>query len=129
MNAVGDLDRQCFDWRIEYKNAITGATGSLPDEARFSLAVAEKLPWPVGRLYAETYLRQEDKDRILKLMDRLIEAYHGIIGEADFLSDTTKARAIEKLESIGREVLYPDDWTKYECGELNYPSKEEGGRL
>ena len=129
MNAVGDLDRQCFDWRIEYRNAITGATGSLPDEARFSLAVADKLPWPVGRLYAETYLRKEDKDRILKLMDRLIEAYHGIIGEADFLSDTTKARAIEKLESISREVLYPDDWSKYECSELNYAPREEGGRL
>ena len=129
MNAVGDLDRQCFNWRIEYRNAITGATGSLPDEARFSLAAAEKLPWPVGRLYAETYLRKEDKDRILKLMDRLIEAYHGIIGEADFLSDTTKARAIEKLESISREVLYPDDWSKYECSELNYAPREEGGRL
>ena len=52
---------------------------------------------------------------------------HGILEDADFLSDETRAKAVEKLDAIGKHILYPDDWSKYSCEELNFPSKEEGG--
>lgn len=126
---AGDLDRECYEWNIAYKNALSGASGMLPDEDIFSPLVAKKLKWPVGRLFAETYLRQEDKDRITEMIRKIIEEYHGIINDADFLSDTTKAKAIEKLDALGIGVFYPDSWEKYECPELNFSSKDEGGSL
>ena len=129
VSACGSLDRECYEWSVAYGNALSGANGILPDADAFAPVVAETLDWPVARLYSETYLKQADKDRITALVDQIIETYHGVINEAEFLSDTTKAKAIEKLESIDKFILFPDSWEKYECAELNFSSKDEGGTL
>ena len=129
LGSARTLDRECYEWSVARDNAVYGSSGMLPDEDAFAPDVAGKLVWPVARLYSETYLRQEDKDRISSLVDEIFEAYHGVINNADFLSDETKAKAIEKLEAMGKEVLYPDDWSKYACDELNFASKDEGGTL
>ena len=124
-----DLDRECYEWRNAYRNAVTGATGMLDDATAFSSKVSEALKWPTAEMYAATYLKQEDKDRIAAMIDEILEAYHGIIEEADFLSDETRAKAIEKLDSITPNVLYPDSWEKYSCEELNFAGPEDGGTL
>ena len=129
MDCAEILDRECYEWHYAYKNAISGASGMLPDEEAFSVSVAEKLEWPVARFYSETYLKESDKERIAKLVDKIFSAYHGVINEADFLSAATKANAIEKLEAIDSRVLYPDSWEKYECKELDITSPQEGGTL
>ena len=125
----GDLDRECYEWLNDCQNLIDGSSGMLPDETVFSQTVASLLAWPVARLYVEKYLNQEDKDRVSGLIDEILAEYHGIIGEADFLSDETKAAAIEKLDSIGKRVLWPDDWSKYSCDGLEIASPGEGGSL
>ena len=127
ISEAGKLDRECYEWNVECGNAIKGSAGMLDDETVFSGSVAETLVWPVARLYTETYLKQEDKDRISEMVDDILAAYHGILEDADFLSDETRAKAVEKLNAIGKHILYPDDWSKYSCEELNFPSKEEGG--
>ena len=129
VSSASSLDRECYEWSVARKNAITGASGILPDEDVFAPAVAGMLEWPVARLYSETYLRQEDKDRISALVDEILDAYHGVISNADFLSDATKGNALEKLDAMDKQVLYPDDWSKYACDGLDFASKEEGGTL
>ena len=131
-DAVGSadkLDRECYEWDNDATNAISGATGILDDETAFSSAVANMLDWPVAQLYTETYLKQEDKDRISEVVVEILKAYHGILEEADFLSDTTRAKAIEKLDAIDARVLYPDSWEKYDCEGLEIASPEDGGTL
>ena len=123
------LDRECYEWSVECDNAIQGSTGILDDETAFSDAVAGMLSWPVAQLYTDTYLHQEDKDRISAMVDEILEAYHGILEDAEFLSDETRARAVEKLEAIDKRILYPDSWEKYSCEALNFASREEGGTL
>jgi putative endopeptidase len=61
MDCAEILDRECYEWHYAYKNAISGASGMLPDEEAFSVSVAEKLEWPVARFYSETYLKESDK--------------------------------------------------------------------
>lgn len=123
------LDRECYEWCNDYSNMISGSTGMLPDDLTSAQNVSDLLQWPVARLYTETYLIQEDKDRITALIDEVIEEYHGIINEADFLSDETKAIAIEKLEAMGRKVLWPDDWSLYSSDSLEIASAADGGSL
>ena len=101
----------------------------LDDATVFSSQVSRTLNWATAEMYAATYLKQEDKDRIADVIDEILEAYHGIIEEADFLSDETRARAIEKLDAIKPYVLYPDSWEKYSCEELNFAGPEDGGTL
>lgn len=129
ISMAGSLDRECYEWSNDCSNAITGATGILPDETVFSSSVAGMLEWPVAQLYSQTYLSNEDKVRITEMVNLILDAYHGILSEADFLSDETKAKAIEKLEAIQPRVLFPDSWEKYECGELNFDGPEAGGSL
>ena len=126
---AGMLDRECYEWSVECSNAVSGATGILPDETAFSGAVSETLLWPVAQLYTATYLKQEDKDRISALVDETLDAYHGILSEADFFTEETRAKAIEKLEAINKGILYPDSWEKYSYEKLNFASREEGGTL
>ena len=126
---AGTLDRECYEWRVECDNAISGATGILDDETVFSGAVSKVLSWPVAQLYTETFLHQEDKDRIYAMVEGILDAYHGVLAEADFFTDETRARAIEKLEAIDKRILYPDSWEKYSCEKLDFKSRDEGGTL
>ncbi|MBO7727109.1 MAG: hypothetical protein J6S50_01150, partial [Oscillospiraceae bacterium] len=102
LSQAGTLDRECYEWSVECDNAISGATGILPDETVFSSAVSQTLTWPVAQLYTATFLKQEDKDRISAVVDEILDAYHGILSEADFFTDETRAKAIEKLEAIDK---------------------------
>ncbi len=129
VNCASYLDRECYEWNYACSNAITGASGMLPDEDVFSSEVAGMLEWPTARLYADTYTKQADKERISQLADRILTAYHGVISEAAFLSEGTKANAIQKLEAIDKRILFPDQWEKYACSELNFASPREGGTL
>ncbi len=128
--SVDSLDRECYEWSVECDNAISGATGMLPDEDAFSDKVASTLNWQVGKLYSDTYLKEDDRERISDMLDDVFDAYHKVIEDADFLSDETKEKAIEKLESINKEVLYPTDWSPYASnGLIAFKSKDEGGKL
>ena len=129
LSQAGTLDRECYEWSVECDNAISGATGILPDETVFSSAVSQTLTWPVAQLYTATFLKQEDKDRISAVVDEILDAYHGILSEADFFTDETRAKAIEKLEAIDKRILYPDSWEKYSFEKLDFASREEGGTL
>ena len=87
------------------------------------------LGWAVAQFYVENYTNPEDKERISELVDEIIAAYHGIIGEADFISDMTRAGAYAKLDHLSKNVLYPDSWGPYNFEDVDFAAKEEGGTL
>ena len=87
------------------------------------------LGWAVAQFYVENYTNPEDKERISELVDEIIDAYHGIIAEADFISDETRAGAYAKLDNLSKNVLYPDSWDPYSFEDVDFASKEEGGTL
>ena len=123
------LDRECYEWEYLCSHANMGLTTIPEDTDAFAEYIEMQLPWALEMLYADTYLHAEDKERLTVLAKQMIAAWHQIIEEADFLSDETKAKAIEKLESIDLRVLYPDDWTPYSYGEVNFRSAADGGTL
>ena len=126
---AGTLDRECYEWDYECRNEITGAASMLDDATAFSGSVSELLPWPVAQMYTSTYLKAEDKARLTEFTNEILEEYHEIILNADFLSEETKAKAIEKLEAINPHILYADDWAPYSCATLNFKGPDEGGTL
>ena len=129
IDRAGDLDRESYEWKYVCDHADFGEVTIPDDAASFSQYVTDRLPWAVARLYTETYLKPEDKERLTSLAEDMIAAYHRIIEEAEFLSDETKAKAIDKLESIRFLILYPDDWTPYNYDGLEIKTAGEGGTL
>ncbi|MBQ6366132.1 MAG: M13 family metallopeptidase [Oscillospiraceae bacterium] len=85
--------------------------------------------WPVSKLYVDRYANPADKARLSELVEEIVNAYYGIIEDANFISDETRAGAIAKLDSMTRNVLYPDNWEAYSLEDVNFTAKEEGGNL
>ncbi len=93
------------------------------------IEVEGALGWAMARLYAENYADPEDKARISEVVDEVVNAYYGVLEDADFISDETRANAFEKLDNLRRNVLYPDSWELYSYDGLSFASKEEGGNF
>jgi putative endopeptidase len=85
--------------------------------------------WALAQFYVENHSNPEAKKRISALVDEIVDAYYGIIEDADFISDKTRAGAVAKLDNMAKHVLYPDSWEPYSFEDVSYVSKEDGGSL
>lgn len=68
---------------------------------------------PLGKLYVERHFSPESKIRMEELVENLREAYRQSILELDWMTETTKAKAIEKLEKFNPKIGYPDKWRDF----------------
>lgn len=85
--------------RERWKRAVSMIEGSLGEA--------------VGKLYVEKYFPAEAKMRMEKLVSNLIEAYRLSITELEWMSQETKLKALEKLDTFRPKIGYPDKWRDY----------------
>ena len=91
-------------------------SGSLQQTPRWKRAVklcSNCLGEAVGQLYVEKYFPASHKERMQKLVDNLKEALRERIMAQTWMSDSTKATAIEKLGTYYVKIGYPDKWRNY----------------
>lgn len=67
----------------------------------------------LGKLYVAKYFPPENKQRMQKLVSNLLTAYGQSIATLDWMSDTTKAAAKEKLAKFMVKIGYPEQWRDY----------------
>lgn len=67
----------------------------------------------VGQMYVKKYFPEENKERMLALVKNLQKSLGERIMALDWMSDTTKAKAIEKLNAFTIKIGYPDTWRDY----------------
>lgn len=67
----------------------------------------------VGQLYVEKYFPQSSKDKMLELVGNLKTALGEHISALTWMSDTTKAFALKKLDAFTVKIGYPDKWRDY----------------
>jgi putative endopeptidase len=67
----------------------------------------------VGKLYVERHFPPAAKSQMDILIANLIEAYRQSISNLDWMSDETKARALEKLDKFTPKIGYPVRWRDY----------------
>lgn len=73
----------------------------------------------LGQLYVQQYVSPSVKERYSKLTDDIFNAYRNSIKSLDWMSDTTKQRALVKLNSVMKKVSYPDKWKDYSKLEID----------
>jgi putative endopeptidase len=71
----------------------------------------------IGRIYVKKYFPAEAKERMVQLVKNLQVALGERIEAQDWMSDSTKQNAKEKLATFYLKVGYPDKWT--DLSELN----------
>ena len=67
----------------------------------------------VGQMYVKKYFPEENKERMLALVKNLQKALGERIENLEWMSDETKAKAIEKLNAFTIKIGYPDTWRDY----------------
>ena len=73
----------------------------------------------VGQMYVKKYFPEENKARMLALVKNLQKALGIRIENLAWMSDETKAKALEKLNAITIKIGYPDTWRDYSALEVN----------
>ncbi len=76
-------------------------------------ATNEALGQPVGKLYVARYFPPAAKAKIEAMVQKLIAAYRVRITRLAWMSPTTKAKALAKLDTLKVGVGYPDQWRDF----------------
>ena len=76
----------------------------------------------VGEMYVAKYFPEKDKQRMMQLVKNLQTSLSQHIAGLDWMSDATKAKAQEKLESFTVKIGYPDKWKDYSTLDID-PAK------
>ncbi len=79
----------------------------------------------VDKVYAAHYCSEEEQKQVIDLTESIIAAYREMLHENDWLSEETKKKALEKLDSITIHACMPDSFTDYKT--LRISTKKRGG--
>ncbi len=96
-----------------YGTVMSGREEPSPLWKRSVAMVNATLGEAVGEMYVKKYFPKENKDRMLALVKNLQHSLGERIQSLDWMSDTTKAMAMEKLGAITIKIGYPDKWRDY----------------
>lgn len=114
---TGNYQNLSDDFRMafqQYNKETMGETpGNSSDQEIASAMVTDALGEYIDRLYVEKHFPKEAKQDIEKLVRQFIQVYKERIQKLDWMSETTKKKAVEKLENMKFLIGYPDQWTDH----------------
>lgn len=96
-----------------YGKVLSGRTESSPRWKRAVGTVNGVLGEAVGQMYVKKYFPPEAKERMVKLVHNLQKAFTERINALTWMGDSTKAKAIDKLNAFYVKIGYPDKWRDY----------------
>ncbi len=105
-----DIYMESFNF---YGRVLSGKEEPSPLWKRAVGIVNGTLGEAVGQMYVKKYFPEENKQRMLALVHNLQASLGERIQALDWMSDATKAKALEKLDAITIKIGYPDEWRDY----------------
>lgn len=105
-----------------FSKVLTGTQQQQPRWKRGISMVNRTLGMALGQMYVEKYFPAEAKERMVQLVKNLQVALGERIDAQEWMSEETKAKAHEKLNTFYVKVGYPDEWKDYSSLDID-PSK------
>lgn len=100
--------------RFDYFGRVrSGLKQNRPRWKRAVSTIEGTLGEVLGQLYCEKYFPQENKDRMITLVENLRSALAVRIKNAEWMDSETKERALDKLAAVIVKIGYPDTWRDY----------------
>lgn len=112
-NYANDLSKPFVDADFEFTKVISGQAVQKTRGEMMAREVDVYLGEALGQMYVKKYFTEDAKKRMLALVDNLQKAFAVRIEQLDWMSDSTKQKAKEKLFTITKKVGYPDKWRDY----------------
>lgn len=102
------------DEAFHFRNVIlNGSTERRPRWKRVLDAQEAALGDAMGQLFVKEYFPEKTKKRYEDLVEQVIISFRKHIEQLDWMSDSTKQKALKKLNAITRKVGYPSKWKDY----------------
>ncbi len=68
----------------------------------------------IGKLYVERYFPPEAKERMLSLVENLRQSFRLRIEHLEWMGESTRREALEKLSRMRLKIGYPNTWKDYQ---------------
>ncbi|MCS0498361.1 M13 family metallopeptidase [Protaetiibacter mangrovi] len=105
-----EVVRTNFDF---YGTTLTGAPELRARWKRGVSFVEGAMGEAVGKVYVERHFSPAAKEAMDELVSHLIEAYRASITTLEWMTDETRARALDKLDKFTPKIGYPVRWRDY----------------
>ncbi len=107
------LSQPFVEASFRYTKILTGQAVKKTRAEEMTQAVDRSLGHALAQLYVKKYFPEDAKKRMAVLVDNLEKAFEARINKLDWMSDSTKAKAKEKLYAFTEKIGYPDKWRDY----------------
>ncbi|SMD32732.1 putative endopeptidase [Reichenbachiella faecimaris] len=111
-----DLVRADFDF---YSQELRGVEEMRPRWKRVIGMTSGVLGEAIGKLYVEEVFPPEAKQKATAMVENIMEVFAERIKALDWMTDSTKVRALEKLDKMSVKIGYPDKWIDYSTMEIS----------
>jgi putative endopeptidase len=96
-----------------FQSRFTGAKEMLPRWKRCLRTTDASIGEALGQAYVARTFSPEARARAKAVIDDIRVAFGRRVERLAWMSDTTKAQALDKLRRMGEKVGYPDQWRDY----------------
>ncbi len=107
------LDKETYGNYFEYRKTLTGASEPRPRWKRVLDAEENAMGEALGQLFVQEYFNEKAKKRYTDLVEAVREVYKQRILQLNWMSDSTKQKALKKLAKISQKVGFPDKWKDF----------------
>ncbi len=104
---------------FEYQKALSGQQKIKPRWERMYRSTDANLGEALGQLYVKQYFTEDAKMRMQALVNNLSIAFEARINKVDWMSDSTKTKAKDKLHAFLKKIGYPNKWRDYSKVAIN----------
>lgn len=112
-NYASTLTTELAKQQFQFVKVLTGQDKQKTRSQIITENVDNMLGDPLAQLYVKKYFNEDAKKRVLDLVNNLQKAFETRMNNLDWMSDTTKQKAKEKLYTITKKIGYPDKWRDF----------------
>ncbi|RRA98096.1 M13 family metallopeptidase [Larkinella rosea] len=112
-NYANFLSQPFGEASFAYTKILTGQAVKKPRGEEMTQAVDGSLGEALAQVYVKKYFPEAARKRMAVLVDNLKKAFEARIARLDWMSDSTKAKAKEKLQAFSEKIGYPVKWRDY----------------
>lgn len=106
------LSSNVYDSYAKFNTVYSGVESETAQEYMFD-ATKTILEWDISKVYTDKYITPADKTTVTDMANKIKTQYYTQISNCSWMSETTKANAKKKLDTMAVNVLYPDNYASY----------------
>ena len=111
--SAATLPKRFADEDFAFTRLFTGQQERMPRWKQCTSRTTGALGEAIGQEYVAQTFTPEARARAQAIVGNMVSVLHDRIGQLEWMSDSTKAQALMKLDAFTRKIGYPDKWRDY----------------